>query len=532
MKTSRWVVLFLGLTVCSGKEVAITILHTTDLHATVLPTMDYEGTKDVGGLARCAWMIRRIRAQEKNVLLVDAGDLYQGAALGYLTEGAAMIRAINALRYDSWTLGNHEFDWGIEKIAARIAEARVPVLAANIHHKPVANTPAAITDAFRKIQPYVIREVEGVKVGIVGLDTPGIPSWSRPRLIPGISVEESVAALRRVIPRMKADGCAILVLTTHQGIREQGDDHANQLYAISRAFPEMDVIIGGHTHRTHVQQQINGILYTQANYWGTYLGRVDLAYDTDKRKLISRKAELVPMDASVGMDEEFLRLLKSDLEKTEAFLGTKLGEIQDRFHSLKAPKSETPIFNLLCAAIAEALEARGAKTDAVLHGIFNERMVLEPGPITMRDIFAIVPYENTIGVATLTRDQLVEILEENASAYQTGRFRGLWGLTMKLRISAPDGRRVVFVGDREGRSLASDARLRVAFNSYDLASGGMRWNRLRKIVDRPVAGLKEFDFQTRDAVIEYVRKHSPLRAENRGWWSLDRTKSFVPKPGP
>lgn len=509
----------------SASEVHLTLLHTTDLHAHILPSTDYEGKTDVGGAARCAWMIEKIRKEEKNVLLVDAGDLDQGSALGYLTEGRVMIQTINYLKYTSWTLGNHEFDWGIEKLAPLLLASEVPILAANLHHKPSSATAPSTRKAFEKVQPFIIKEVEGVRIGIVGLATPGIPNWTRPRLIPGITLESSVKALKRVIPKMKAAGCKILILVTHQGIREQGDDHANQILGIAQSFPELDVIVGGHSHRLHEEQMIHGVLYTQAKYWGTYLGRVDLVYDSDNKKLLSRHAHAIPMDVAVPKDEELLALVRPDLERTKKYLATRVGETSEPLHSLTGPRKETPVFNLLCAAIAEGITSRGGKVDAVVHGLLNDRTYIKAGPIWMSDVFDIVPYENTIGVATLTRDQLVEILEENATSYRTGRFRGIWGLQMKLSPSAPYGQRVLFLGDAEGKPLTSETRLRVAFNSYELASGGTRWKRLREIADGPTAELKEYDFQTRDAVEQYIRRNSPLKMELHGWWSTERKKA-------
>ncbi len=513
-------------------QIPITILHTTDLHAHIKPTTDYGGNKDVGGLARCATKIKEIRSTAQNVLLVDAGDLYQGTALGYLTEGAVMIRSLNALKYDAWEPGNHEFDWGIDKFAARVSETTFPVISANLHYKEpsvvgsqssaIGDRLLAITSALQKLQPYIIREFNGVKIGIVGLDTPGIPNWSRPRLIPGLTVEDSLSALRRVIPEMKAKGCQILVLVTHQGLRDQGDDHANQIIAIARSFPEIDVIVGGHSHQLRPDQRVSGVLYSQANYWGTYLGRVDLVYDTTLHRLISKKGSAIPIDTTVPEDEEILALNKEDLLRTNRYLFQNVGKAAEKITSLTGPKKETPGFNLLCSSIAEAVRSRGGRVDAVVHGILSPRDVIEPGPITMGDIFHLVPYENTIGVASLSRNELLEILEENASAYHSDRFRGVWGLTMKLRPSDPKGKRILFLGDANGRALPENTRLWVAFNSYDLASGGQRWKRLREIVDRPAAQLKEYDFQTRDAVVEYVKKHSPLKAEMHGWWSTER----------
>src|SRR6266403_3338321 len=116
----------------SAREVSITILHTCDLHGNVLPTESYEGKTNLGGIARCATVIRQIRAQEKNVLLVDAGDTMQGTPVSFLSDGQVMVKYLNHLHYDSWTWGNHEFDWGLGKLGANAEHAEVPIVVANI----------------------------------------------------------------------------------------------------------------------------------------------------------------------------------------------------------------------------------------------------------------------------------------------------------------------------------------------------------------------------------------------------------------
>jgi 2',3'-cyclic-nucleotide 2'-phosphodiesterase/3'-nucleotidase len=518
----RFFLLVFLISPCLAREVPIVVVHTTDLHGNVLPTNDLEGNRDVGGVARCATVIRKIRAEHPDAIVVDDGDLWQGTALGYLTGGAVMTRYLNDLGYDAWVLGNHEFDWGIAKLAARIAEAKMPVLAANLKYQSPAGAAPELAATFARVKPYVIRTVDGVKVAVVGLTTPGVPNWSRPRLIPGLTFEDSVTALRRVIPQVKAEGAQVLVLAAHQGMREKGDDHANQLYAVTRAFPELDLLIGGHSHRLFPEQMLNHILYTQANYWGTHVGQVDLVFDTDQKRVTRRKSVMLPMDASVPTDAELVKALQTDLDRTDALLKEKIGETALLLCAGDKPKDESPVFNLVCEAIAEAVTAKGGKVDAVIHGILREGIWIKPGPITMQDVFRIIPYENTIGVLTLNRDQLLEILEEDAGAWSGRQFRGAWGLTVKLKPSAPAGQRILFVGDREGRSLDPKARLRVAFNSFDLTGGGMRWQKLRALTERSDTELREYDFETRDAVADYIRKHSPLKIENRGWWQTER----------
>ncbi|MCC7518913.1 MAG: bifunctional metallophosphatase/5'-nucleotidase [Verrucomicrobiae bacterium] len=524
----------------SAREVPLVILHTTDLHSSVLPAVPAEDPRAVaiegaapsrgplGGFARCATMIREIRAKERNVLWLDNGDTLAGNALGWITRGGAILRALNLLDCSSWTLGNHEFDWGLATLAPRMNEFKGDLLAANLRYDAPSDAPPEIAKAFARVKPFVVREFDGVKVGVIGLTTPGVPSWSRPRLIPGLVVEDSLVALRRVVPHAKAAGCDLLVLSAHQGLRPRGDDSANQIQALARGFPELDAIVGGHSHQPFEEQKVGGVLYTQANYWGSHLGRIDLVWDSAARRMVSRKARLIPMDASVPMDPEVLDALRADLDRTAEVLREKVGETAAPISASGGPKAATPLHDVLCAAIAEAVEARGGKADAVLHGLLaNSKTGLPAGTLRMAEVWSVVPYENTIGVAEFTRDQLLEILEENAAAYQSPRFRGLWGLTMKIRPSAPHGERVVFLGDRAGRALPPDARVRLAANSYDLASGGRRWIRFRELADAPDAKLVEYDFQTREALAEYLRKHAPLEPQKPTWWSIERAKPRV-----
>ena len=111
--------------------VCISILHTTDLHGHILPTSDYDGTADRGGLARCVTQIRRWRRQNPNSILVDIGDVYQGTEVSLRNKGELMIDLFNHLKYDAWVIGNHEFDWGIEPFTNALQKSAMPVLGAN-----------------------------------------------------------------------------------------------------------------------------------------------------------------------------------------------------------------------------------------------------------------------------------------------------------------------------------------------------------------------------------------------------------------
>ena len=146
----------------NSDTVSIAILHTTDLHGHILPTTDYNGNPDLGGLARCVTQIRHWRQQNPNSILIDVGDVYQGTDVGLRTKGELMIDLFNHLKYDAWIVGNHEFDWGIEPFLHAVEKSTMPVLAANTLME--GRRAGEISDAknpFAKIQPYIMKEIRG-----------------------------------------------------------------------------------------------------------------------------------------------------------------------------------------------------------------------------------------------------------------------------------------------------------------------------------------------------------------------------------
>src|SRR5438132_13825005 len=160
----------------NSDTVSISILHTTDLHGHILPTSDYQGTSGVGGLARCVTQIHQWRRRYRNSILIDVGDVYQGTDVGLRSKGKLMIDLFNYLKYDAWIVGNHEFDWGIEPFLNALQRSEMPVLAANtiLNGKP-AVVSSNSQHPFAKIQPFIVKEIAGIKLAIIGVTTPGMP---------------------------------------------------------------------------------------------------------------------------------------------------------------------------------------------------------------------------------------------------------------------------------------------------------------------------------------------------------------------
>ncbi len=486
-----------------AREVPVTLLHTTDIHGR-LSRMQTED--NAGGMLCAASVVDRVRDEAAHVLLVDAGDLIQGSAISYRSKGHIMRRAMEWMEYDAFVPGNHEFDWGWDVLAELVRDTSVPVIGANISHHP------AVPDPMPDIHPYRLVDVDGVTVALIGLTTAGIPTWSRPALLGDVHIKDPVETLMEVMRDLRSRDPDVLILVTHQGYRPYDDeDVANQVAALAEAFPELDVIIGGHSHRPIGEKWLGGILFAQAGEHAEQVGRVDLVYDTEQDEVTEKRGRLIPLD-DVPPHPDMAALFREELQATKSHLQEVIGKTEVSLER----SSNVPGHSVQQALIAQALmEETGA--DMALHGDFGADPI-PPGEIREEHLWALVPYENRIGVVSWTAEQLRTALDENAGLYGSSRFMGLQGGQYVMDPDAPAGRRVWDVRGPEGEDPHPRKRYRVALNSYVLASGGRRFPKIRKLADAPESRLELLEVQTRDALRSTIRRHTPIRPVSQPTW--------------
>src|SRR2546429_964371 len=429
--------------------VCVSILHTTDLHGHILPTADYNGNPDYGGLARCAAQIRRWRRQNSNSILIDVGDVYQGTEVSLRNKGKLMIDLFNHLKYDAWIVGNHEFDWGIETFIDALQRSTMPVLAANtlLNGKP-AGASSDSQHPFAKIQPFILKEIAGIRLATLGVTRPGMPFWLGPEFTRGIEFQSPVEPVRRAIATAKREGADTIVLSGHMGLkmRTGGDDFANTVMALTSEFQEAAVFIAGHTHQAIPSRLTNGVLFTQADHFGIHVGRVDLLFDRNSKKLLHREAVCKFMDNRLSLDPAVISRAKSQLAESDAALAQPIGELAETFRARSRPGEPSDLERLIGAAIVEALRERSVPVDGVMHGVFDEKRDFAAGPKTVNDIWNVLPYENYVVTAELLPDQIKTIMEEVYAGHEK---RNLLGFEVRT-----EGRGY----DRRGISLTLDGR--------------------------------------------------------------------------
>ncbi|MBP6609970.1 MAG: metallophosphoesterase [Paludibacter sp.] len=276
MRTIRTFILLLTLVAAFALEakekIKLTILHTNDTHSQVEPTdVSTLKTSDMGGYARRIGMINKIKSEEPNVLLLDAGDFSQGTAYFNFFNGRIEVDAMNKMKYDAVTLGNHEFDNGIDTLAVILKNAKFPVISSNYD---VSNTPIA-----NYVKPYLILEKFGLRIGIMALNIQPksliIESNYR-----GLTYSDPIVEANKMSKFLKLNKkCDLIICLSHLG----SDAKAKEVndFQVARETRYIDVIIGGHSHTlldNAKETNRNGkqVVIAQVAKSGWYLGKIEL----------------------------------------------------------------------------------------------------------------------------------------------------------------------------------------------------------------------------------------------------------------
>lgn len=450
----------------AGRSQELTILHTNDLHGHVYSWTGWEGElegKTLGGLDRVGGAIKQVRETvgKDRVLLLDAGDALGDTRIATETKGQAIIEIMNAIDYDAMVIGNHEVDFTKEVLKERMQQARFPLLAANIVDGK-SNSPFA--------KPFVMKTVNGIKVGIVGLAYANTPLTTARKNVTGLKFEAPQSVAAKLIPQLRSAGAQITVVLSHSGL---GADRE-----LAKVVPGIDVIIGGHSHNRMKEALREGqTLIVQAGAHGSDLGRLDLTIE-DGRITSHRRSLIVLDEKAVAADPQIAQLIAAKYGKRDQDppLGEAIGPIV-RAQTLAAQEPEkrdqqSPADSLF----ADILRVRSGADVALLPGVGYGVAIVKP-TITEDHLANLVPHESKTVTMTLTGAQLIETLEqavENVYTQDTAKKVGgmiqVSGLLFRYDPQRPFGERVIEL--RIGENHVDPKRdYRVVTNSL-LAEGG------------------------------------------------------------
>ena len=531
--------------------IRLSVIFTNDIHGGIDPTgatfMNREFPPPLGGGASAASYIERVReeaALDENhyVLVMDQGDIFQGTPVGNYRNGESLIEFFNHVGIDLWTVGNHDFDEGSANLWHLIEMSEMPVLSANLVW-------AETEEAVEYVEPYLIKDYGGVKVGILGLTTTDTPKMAFPEHVKGVAFEPEIETARRYIKELREQGVDIIFVSGHIGLPYDPESSYQELLEeeeereaetvrepleeskwgpsvmqIVHEVSGIDVFFGGHIHKGFDKPWIepqNHTMCFQTYGRGSGVGHATLLIDPETRTLAgyelpSYRGDLITLfEDEWWPDAETAAMIDEMIDEAEAGMDRVIGYADNDL--TRGGEGETRMGNLVCDAMLEEMSADFAFTN--LGGIRDE---IPAGPVTPRSVFRVLPFGTSMMVFEMDGRLLKEVIEYRVSADHHGVYMA--GGEIVYNKTRPDYDRITHftVG---GEPWQPDKVYRVVTSDF-LAAGNAGLYMLPTVPDDR---KMRSSTMMRDAVMHYIERHSPVEGVTDGRWVRDDSSEVSPE---
>lgn len=467
----------------SGNETTVTLLASADMHGRIYA---YEYAVDAvdaaAGYAKAQTLIKQEKAKNPNAILMDVGDTVQDNSAELFNDLPVhpMVQAMNKMGYDTWTLGNHEFNFEKSFLDRNIAAFKGAVIAANIYKE----------DGSRFVKPYTIIEKDGVRIAIIGLITPHVPRWeaSSPSHFQGLTFKKVIDEAKKSIKELEGK-YDVLVGAFHEG--REGEYGEVGIKAIAEACPEFNVIFGGHEHAKFDNLEVNGVKLIEPGAYGWALAKaeIDVKKDGNSWKVESvstKNIETTP----VAEDKEILKEFEFVHNKSVEDANVVVGKVTEDFVKNvdyitgKAAVTTMPTTQIQDTALIDLInevQMYYAKADVSSAAAFKKDMNLLAGDFKKKNVADIYKYTNTLMGVEITGENLKKYMEWSASYYNTAKdgdvtisfdpkirdynYDMFSGVKYDIDISKPAGSRIVnaTIG---GAPIDNSKKYKLAVNNY------------------------------------------------------------------
>ncbi len=479
--------------VSADDAIPLTILHTSDIHAQLLPHDCASGTS-LGGYARIKAYKESLEAQGRRVVILSSGDVFQGTLFFRFFRGMPDIDFMNRTGYTAMTVGNHEFDAGQDGMAEAFAQAKFPILSANLSftHPKLSQL----------VKPSIIIPVDTpqgtLKIGLIGLTTESLFQECALSVLSGVQVKNAREAAQKEIFRLKLDGADLIFLVTHLGW--------NHDVELLEALPDVAGVLGGHTHLfvdpPLVREGLQGPQFiSQPGEGGQVVSRIDIEFSRDKGRsgLRITGAGLIPMASSLPLAPDIQtlaeKLWKQVEEKVTARLGTTTVKLDGEKPNVRSRETN------LGDVVADCMQAAVPSDLALINGGGIRNSINGPA-ITIADCLNVLPFDNNLYKLSLSGSSLKKVFKQvQKELSTTPQFGGF------LQVSK--GLRVVYHSQGadlklNGLDIADDATYQVVTNSF-LALGGNGLTAFTEATASEATAILDVD-----ALMKYVQQTGTL----------------------
>lgn len=417
----------------------------------------------LGGSAYLATVVNQVRAQDpQHTMLLDAGDSVHGTAATDLDEGLSMAEVMNTLGYDVGTIGNHDFQWGVPALESRLQK--------NAFDNVIANVREADGSPLPNTHPYVVKDMGGVKVGVMGILTHDTLQAQRTERLEGAQFLDEAETVAHYLPQMKQDGAELTVLLTHEGLV------ADEKLA-AQMTDQGVLFIGGHSHdRVKGAVEVNGNYVVQAGSMGKEVGLLEVDYDRAAHRVVGVRHQLIPLDtAKVAPDPKVKAVVEKYLQAADEELGKVWVHLP---HPLtRSNHTDSSLGNL----VTDAMRAMTGAQVALINSD-GLRADLPGGKVRLKDLYGVIPFGGELLKGSIRGQDLWNALERSISMREVGPdtqsgFLQVSGLHVEYDASRPAGQRLlkVDVGDSP---LDPNASYSIALEDY-LNAGKLGYDPLK-----------------------------------------------------
>lgn len=499
-------------------EFTLHVLHINDFHSRIEPINGFDSTCSAeeaaknecfGGAARVAAKINALRdelaAAGQNVIVLDAGDQFQGSLMYTTYKGAVEAEMMEKIGFDAMALGNHEFDDGPQGLAGFLDKVTFPVISGNID---VTQSP----ELAGRVKNHVVLDVGGEKIGILSALATDTPESASPG--PQVLFQDDIDSLKADVAALESEGVTKIIALNHVGYRRDLD--------IAAAVPGIDAVVGAHSHTylsatdpdragpypTWVTRAEGDLVpVVQAYAYSKYLGHLELTFD-DAGKLVYAGGNTILLDASVTPDAEIearVKELAGPIEELKARVVAEAAAVIDGSRET-CRAQECQMGNLVADAMLDRVKDQGV-TIALANG-GGLRASIDAGPVTMGEVLTVLPFQNTLSTFEVSGETLVAALENGVSQIEDagGRFLQVAGLKYTFDPAQPAGSRVSDVLVQAGADWAPidpAATYKVVANNY-VRGGG---DGFKMFVD--AANAYDFGPDLADVTAEYLARMQP-----------------------
>jgi len=539
-------VLILALSLSFANDLRLDVMWTNDIHGGIdraqATFMNPEFPPQLGGGASAATLIKQIRSQsgrERGNLLLDAGDFFQGRPVGTVTNGRSVIEYMNMVGYDALVIGNHEFDVLQTDLENTVELANFPILTSNVVNAETGKIPWY---AF----PYTIVNRMGLRIGILGFTTTDTKQMSFPEHVKGIEflgAQETIPKYVKIL--REEEKVDLVILVAHAGLPydnlgvylsrydEQGNRRHEERRAhwgydaqeIAREFEGIDLIIGGHIHVGHAKPWIDPVTHTMVIHgyaYGSNLGMITLTIDPETKTVTGYETPALREGAMITLfedqfipDPEVSELIEAYVADAEKGMDEVIGTAGVHLHR-ENTDAQSPMGNTIVDAMRYMVDA-----DFAFLNLGGVRADIRSGPVTYRNIFDVMPFDNLLVTFECTGEFLKRIIETRVEGSRAGLI--VSGVNVVYSRSRPSWDRVTSL-KIGGEPWDPDKIYRVATTDFLLQGNAG----LTLLVDVSPDDIENNNINLRDAIVHYFRQESPVETKIDDRWKRDDDSELAP----